>query len=98
MHVCVQALWLGGGASPSPVEHNNEKKMHTSIQQVTDKPIVIILKIKLQLFKAHEQNKFGGNRAHFAFFVNVAINFTAWSTPHPSDLPCSAGPAAEGTC
>ena len=34
----------------------------------------------------------------FCIFVNVAINFTAWSTPHPSDLPCSAGPAAEGTC
>ena len=31
-------------------------------------------------------------------FVTVAIIFTACSTPHPSDLPCSAGLAAEGTC
>jgi len=30
--------------------------------------------------------------------VIVAIIFTACSTPHPSDLPCSAGPAAEGIC
>ena len=31
-------------------------------------------------------------------FVIVAIIFTACSTPHTSDLPCSAGPAAEGIC
>ena len=31
-------------------------------------------------------------------FVIVAIIFTACSTPHTSDLPCSAGSAAEGIC
>ena len=31
-------------------------------------------------------------------FVIVAIIFTSCSTPHTADLPCSAGPAADGIC
>ena len=56
-----------------PLKTTTKRKMHTPIQQMTDKPIVIILKKKTSTLQAHEQNKLGGKLCTGCMFVIVAI-------------------------